>query len=138
MKPYELLDHTADLGLRIYGASCAELFQNAGRALFDVITGIDRVRPMDTKRFSVEAAYADELLVAWLGRLLYVFDTELMVFSRFRLISFRETALVAEAAGEQLDDQRHDIKTEIKAVTYHGLQLAEHNGIWEATVILDV
>ena len=51
MKKYEFFDHTADLGLRVYGSSLAELFTNAGFALFDVLTDTARVAPRQTQSF---------------------------------------------------------------------------------------
>ena len=137
-KKYELVDHTADVGLRIFGASPAELFQNAGYALFDVITDIATVTPRHRRRFRLERDCLEELLVEWLGSLLYVFDTELVLFSSFSVLEMNEKTLVADAGGEALREAEHIIKTPVKAITYHCLRIEEQSGIWTATVILDV
>ncbi|MCX5900800.1 MAG: archease, partial [Proteobacteria bacterium] len=67
MKKYELFDHTADMGLRVYGPSLAGLFENAGFALFDVLTDTARVKPRQTRRFELRRDNVEELLVEWLG-----------------------------------------------------------------------
>jgi len=138
MKKYELIDHTADIGLRIFGGSLEELFQNAGFALFDVLTGSEKVMPREKRTFELERENLEELLVEWLGTLLYVFDTEQFLCSSFKVIRLDNNRLHAEAAGEYYQDGVHSIATAVKAITYHQLTLSEKNGLWEATVIVDV
>jgi SHS2 domain-containing protein len=138
MKRYELIDHTADIGLRIFGGSLPDLFVNAGYALFDVITDINLVNCRHQKRFQLERDSIEELMVEWMSSLLYVFDTELLLFRNFNIISIDDSRLISEAEGEYFNKSIHSIKTEIKAVTYHDLKIYERKGGWEATVILDV
>jgi len=138
MKKYELIDHTADIGLRIFGQDLSDLFQNAGYALFDIITDISKVSPRQKRRFSLQRDCMEELLVEWLGRLLYVFDTEQLLFSSFQVFEISDTRLEAEAAGELYNKDIHPVKTEVKAVTYHNLNITEVNGVWQATTVLDI
>jgi SHS2 domain-containing protein len=138
MKPYKLIDHTADIGLRIYGESLEGLFRNAGFALFDLITDIAMVRPMERRRFTLERDRVDELLVEWLSSLIYIFDTEQLLFCGFPFISIDGCKLTAEAEGELFNPDRHAIRTTFKAVTYHQLEVARRDSTWQATVILDV
>ncbi len=138
MKRYELIDHTADMGLKVFGRDLSELFSNAGYALFDIITDISKVSPREKRGFSLERDCLEELLVEWLGNLLYTFDTELLVFSRFNVIKINDTSLEAEAQGRYFNEQILPIETAVKAVTYHNLSITEQNGTWEATVILDI
>lgn len=138
MKPYELIDHTADIGLRIYGETLEDLFRNGGFALCDLITDIAMVRPMERRRFTLERDRVDELLVEWLGSLLYIFDTEQLLFCGFPIISIDGCKLIAEAEGELFNPERHAIRTTLKAVTYHQLEVAQRDNTWQATVILDV
>jgi len=138
MKPYELIDHTADMGLKIYGESLEDLFRNAGLALFDLITDIALLRPLDRRSFSLERDRVDDLLVEWLGSLLYLFDTEQLLVCGFPILSIEGCSLVAEAVGELFSPDRHAIKTIIKAATYHQLEVVRRGAIWQATVILDV
>lgn len=138
MKKYELMDHTADLGLRIFGKNHCELFQNAGYALFDVITDISQVSPRKKRSFQLQRDSIEELLVEWLNALLYVFDTELFLFGSFLVSRIDNSRLIAEAEGECLNPAVHTIKTGIKAVTYHNLKIYKNKGGWQATVVLDI
>ncbi len=138
MQRYEFLDHTADIGIRIFGKNPAELFQNAGCALFDSITILSKVTPKATRRFNLQRDCLEELLVEWLGSLLYVFDTELFLFSSFTVNKIDDNCLCAEARGEPFNKDIHIIKTAVKAVTYHNLSISKKNEICEAIVVLDV
>jgi SHS2 domain-containing protein len=138
MKKYEFFDHTADMGLRIFGPSLAELFENAGFALFDVLTDTARVKPLHTLSFRLQRDNVEELLVEWLGSLLYEFDTAGLLFSRFTVEHIDGLSLAASACGEKFQPGLHELKTAVKAVTYHALSVRQENGLWQATVVIDV
>jgi SHS2 domain-containing protein len=138
MKRYEFFDHTADIGIRIFGKSLAELFENAGFALFDIITDVTKVREREMRCISISRESIDELLVEWLSSLLYFNATELLLCSKFHIREISQQHLTGESWGEILQENRHIIKTEVKAVTYHGLKVWQDNGVWKATVVLDV
>ena len=138
MKRYEFFDHTADIGIHIFGRSMPELFENAGFALFDIITDIAAVREQEMRRFALQRDSLDELLVEWLGRLLFISATELFLFRRFHVVQIDGESMQAEAWGEPMQDALHIIKTEVKAVTYHKLKVYQEEGLWHATVVLDI
>ena len=138
MQRYEFFDHTADIGIHVFGRSLPELFENAGFALFDIITDIEAVREREKRSFALQRDTVDELLVEWLGRLLFINATELFLFRRFHVLQIDGKSLQAEAWGEPLQDALHTIKTEVKAVTYHNLKVYEEQGLWHATVVLDI
>jgi SHS2 domain-containing protein len=138
MKKYEFFDHTADMGLRIYGPSLAGLFENAGCALFDVLTDTGLVQPRQRRRFRLQRENEEELLVEWLGCLLYEFDARGLLFSRFTVEQIDGLSLAASAYGEPFQQCCHELKTAVKAVTYHGLSIRQENGLWQATVVIDV
>jgi len=138
MKRYELIDHTADIGIRVFGETCAELFENAGYALFDIIAETKNVAAREKRTFQLERENIEELLVEWLNSLLFAFDTEQLLFAAFSVKTLDAGALVAEAAGDFYQNHVHVIKTAVKAITYHNLSILEKNGIWEATLVLDV
>jgi len=100
MKRYEFFDHTADIGIHIFGRSMPELFENAGFALFDIITDIAAVREQEVRWFALQRDSIDELLVEWLGRLLFISTTELFLFRRFHVVQIDGENLQAEAWGE--------------------------------------
>jgi SHS2 domain-containing protein len=135
---YEITDHTADVGLRVFGRSRAELFQNAGHALFDTITDIRLVRPVRRRALDLAGGALDELLVAWLNALVYLFDTEGMLFGVFAAGRPTPAGLHAEAWGEPYCAARHPLKTPVKAATYHNLTVSRTHRLWTATLVLDV
>ena len=138
MKKYEQTDHTADIGLKIFGNSLPDLFANAGSALCDTLTNISEVSPTTKQAFCLQRDTREELLVEWMGNLLYTFETEDLLFSKFNIISINKNSLSAEAEGEFFNPDIHFIKNGVKAVTYHKLKIEEKNGLWQAEVVLDI
>jgi SHS2 domain-containing protein len=135
---YEFLDHTGDLGIRVWAADVKGLFQEAARALFDIITDIEKVEVHVDRKVTVEASTVDELLVAWLSELLYLYEVEGLLFCDFALAEIEEGKVKGVAMGEEFREGRHPIKTSIKAVTYHQLEIKEKDGRWQAQVIFDI
>jgi SHS2 domain-containing protein len=138
LKKYETFDHTADLGVRVFGQTAKELFANAAYALFDLLTDLDRVREPLSYDLHVEAADREELLVRWLGELLFLSEIPGYLFKSFSISHLDRTSLKAVAHGETFDPSRHERKLEIKAVTYHQVAVKEEDGKWEARVIFDI
>ena len=146
MSKYEIIDHTADIGIKVKADSLAELFAGAAYAMFDIIGELGNVEPKKAFSVSVEAFSVEELLAGWLRELLYLYETKRALFKEFivkEITPLTEKGakgyrLKAEASGEKLDLARHEIKTEVKAVTYHQLSVAKKGNTWTARVILDV
>jgi SHS2 domain-containing protein len=137
-RPYRFLSHTADLGLRIWGASLQELFEHAAGALMATITDRRRLKLREIKEIMVEAPDREALLVAWLNHLLYLYDVEEFLGREFRILELTPEKLTARARGERFDPGRHISKTAVKAATYHHLEIAHQPDGWRATVILDL
>ena len=137
MLEFEVIDHTADLGIVARGESVDEVFVNAARGMFSLIVDLDTVAELTNQEIIVEAPDQEELLVTWLTELLYLFDAENLVFSRFEIIDLGNEYLRAIAYGEEFDPARHNIKSHIKAATYHMLRLQRQDG-FRAQIILDV
>ena len=135
---YELLDHTADLGIRVSAGTLEELFENAGLALFDLLTDLSRVRPAARYQLSLRAENLEGLLVQWLRELLYRFFGEKTAFCRLEVTHLTQDSLSAVCLGERMSPDRHAFRTEIKAVTYHGLRVARTEEGWTADVIFDI
>jgi len=138
VKRYEFIDHTADMGVEVYGRDLRELFQNAGEALFEIICDVSEVTESIEKRVAVDGEDLEQLMVVWLGELLYLHDVERLLFKRFEVEEVGERKLVATVYGEELKEGYHTIKTEIKAVTYHQIQVRQEDGRWIARVIFDL
>ena len=135
---YEIIEHTADVGLRVFGESLEELFINAGCGLFELIAESGKVEEKDSVNFELKAGGKEELLVGWLSELHFRFEVESLLFKRFKISEISEKFLSAIAYGEKFDPRRHELKTEIKGVTYHGLKVESNPDEWLAEVIFDV
>ena len=135
---YRILDHTADVGLEAYGADLAELFSNAAGGMFAVIAAPDTIRASKELLVRVEAENLENLLVNWLSELLYLSATRGMLLGRFEISEIDPQHLVANVFGEPIDQSRHELYTEIKAVTYHELKVEKQDQGWIARVLFDV
>jgi SHS2 domain-containing protein len=136
--PFETFDHTADLGLRVQAATLADLFSDAATALFTVITGdLSAIHPNVQKEMTLPRDENDLLLFDWLNQLLYWFDVEHLLFSRFE-VRLDDSGVHGCAWGEPLDRERHPLEHEVKAITYHGLRVEQTANGWLAEVIVDI
>ena len=135
--PFEILEHTADVGLVARGSDLSELFRNAARGMFSLICDTSRVQKKETVPIEVRDENLDFLFFAWLDELLYLTSARRFVFCDFAA-EVTEGAARGAAMGERMDPARHDLRLEIKAVTYHELKVVKQNNLWTATVIFDV
>ena len=138
MKRFEVLDHTADIGLVVYGENLKALFENAGEAFFHLITDLRKVRRRTERWINLGGESLDRLMVDWLSELLYLHDVENLLFKGFKVESVAEDGLRAIVKGEPFQEGVHVIKTEVKAVTYHQIEVRQENGRWRAQIILDL
>jgi SHS2 domain-containing protein len=138
MKRFEVLDHTADIGLIVYGGNLKALYENAGEAFFHLITDLRKVRRRVERRINIGGESLERLMVDWLSELLYLHDVENLLFKGFEVESVGEDGLRAVARGEPFQEGVHVIKTEVKAVTYHQIEVREEKGRWRAQIILDL
>ena len=135
---FELFEHTADLGLRIQAGTLEDLFCDAGRGLLAMlVANPEAVRPVQSKTVEVASAEPAHLLFDWLSELLYVFETEKLLLSEFD-ITLHHDRLIATCRGETMDVMRHEMDHEVKAITYHGLQVTQTATGSQAQVIVDI
>jgi len=137
-KKDELIEHTADKGIRVKGNDLKELFRNAASAMFDIIAEKKRpeIKKQSEVRIEQKADNLEELFVNWLNELLSLSATKEMIFSEFRINKIDKNTLQAVVIGEDIKNYR--VNTEVKAATYHQLKLEEAKGGWQAEVIFDV
>jgi len=135
LRPFE---HTADVGFVVTAANLAELFARAAWGLFDLLTDLETVRPRERSALSVTAEDRGALMVRWLSELNFLHQTEHRLLCRFEVDQASETRLTAQAWGERIDPARHTVRTEIKAVTFHGLSVEQADGVWTARILFDV
>ena len=135
---HETFEHTADLGLRIRADDLDTLFAEAGQALFAAIVDDPKsVEPREKVEVHLQGSDREYLLFDWLNELLYQFDTQHLLFSRFEA-HVSDSGLDGTAWGEPLDTARHALGHEVKAITYHGLKVEHTADGWLAEVIVDI
>ena len=136
--PYEVLEHTADVGLRIYGGTLAELFANAGRGLMALAMEPQPIQETERLPLSASGSDTEQLLVNWLSEILYHMDAKGWMFSRFAIRKCSPTAVAGEGLGERRDAASRRRAVAVKAVTYHQLSVRKTADGWQATVYFDI
>jgi SHS2 domain-containing protein len=136
MKQYELIEHTADVGVKAYGKTVAEAFEHAAEAMFDIITDESTIDSIGEYDIQLEAPDLEQLLVDWLSKLLFLNDAENLVFGKFQ-VTIDANRLAARIFGEKYNKKKHKMGVEIKAVTYHILQVNKKDPIF-VQVLFDI
>jgi protein archease len=138
MNSFRVLEHTADVGFEATGATREEAFSNAALALQDLSVDLESITAREEVAIAVDGENSQELLVNWLSQILYLFDAESWVFRDFKLARLEDRRLEATARGEKFDRDRHHVKLQVKAITYHQLALEAVPGGWRAQVYVDI
>ena len=136
MKRFEIIEHTADIGLVAYGVNLADAFANAAYGLFSIISELKRVRATESREVAVTAEDFDSLLFNWMNQLIYLFDVEYILFKSFDITEFAKHKLQATCRGERYDPSRHELKQGVKSATYHMLEVDQEKNM--VRVIFDV
>jgi len=134
---YAFLDHTADLGINVRGEDLKSLFETAAKALMHLILEGESQAKTTDMNITVSGQDLPDLLVRWLGEILYLFEGEGLVVTFVRIGFISPTRLDAALRTVPFDPAVHKIHHEIKAVTYHQIQVTEKGSFWEAQVIFD-
>jgi SHS2 domain-containing protein len=135
---FEITEHTADIGITAYGKDLAELMANAAYGMLTLIVEPVTVRSTVAGKIELEERDKVTLLVEWLNTLLYELDTNRLLFKEFDIVISGETKLSAVCHGEKLDLRRHRLKREVKAATYHNLDIIQEKDRYAATIIFDI
>jgi SHS2 domain-containing protein len=140
MKNFEFLDiTTADAAFAAYGKNLNELFANAALAMFEVMVNTEQIKPRIEKEVEIEAKDLCGLLFEWLNNLLIFYGSENLAFSKFNVkIDEKNFKLRSKCFGEKINPERHETKTEVKACTYHKMEIKKVNDKWRAQVIVDI
>jgi SHS2 domain-containing protein len=138
MKKYDLIDHTADIGIKAYGKTLSEAFENAAKGMFDIITNKSEVDNTGQYNIELNASDLEQLLVDFLSELLYLHSANNIVFGFFKLdVDEVKKSLKGTFYGEKLNISKHKIGAEIKAVTYHMLEVKK-NKSYRVQVLFDI
>jgi len=135
---YEFFEHTADVGMRVRGASLAELFIHAAQGLVALVAEDSAIRPTESRPVALAASSVEELLQAWLTEFIVWFDVECFLPGAYELEAVSATSLRGRVRGERFDPARHTHGTEVKGVTRHQFRVEKADGHWEAQLIFDV
>lgn len=133
---YEILEHTADIGIQAYGKTLAELYSNVAEGMFAIIYDVPDGKGSESIALEIEGMDAEHLMVRWLSELLNL-SREGWAFARFEISHIRERKIMARCHGVK-HKQPLKPKTEIKLVTYHGLKVERREEGYKAEVIFDV
>jgi SHS2 domain-containing protein len=121
---YEIIEHTADVGVKAFGTNISECFAHAAKGMFDIITDSSSIDEVGEYNLKLHAEDLEQLLVDFLSELLFLHSSRNLVFGSFTVEINEETVeLFANIKGETLDLEKHHYGVEIKAVTYHMLQV---------------
>ena len=141
---FELVDHTADVGLKVWSKDWRELFELAAKGMTSLIVDPASVNKKEKISVQIKGKDLESLFIEWLREVLYLVEKG-MAFSDFEVHgdifshNAEENYVVrALLRGERIDLKRHDICTEIKAITRHGLSISKHGDQWRANILFDV
>ncbi len=140
---FAIVEHTADVGLRIWAPTLEGLFDQAALGMVSLLTDPAKVRPGRTEEVAVDGADLEETLIAWLQEILYRFEVKRFVPARIEIQEVTPRRVRARIEGESLDRTRHEVRMDIKAATYHDLavrreQETDGSHRWSTTVIFDI
>ena len=134
---YKLIDHTADCGIHVFGDDVKNLFQNAAMALVDQLVETADLLARQERRMTIEGDDWPDLMVNWLREILYLWTGEEVLVRSVQIESIAENILSSKLWVDPFSPERHKLKSEIKAVTYHQIQVFDTGNRWEAKVIFD-
>ncbi|MCE5330467.1 archease [bacterium] len=146
-KKYETLEYLSDIKLKVYGKSIKEIFRNAAEGMFALITDIKKIEKAVEKNIEItinEKIEIEDLLIIWLEKLLFINEVNSMVFAEFNIDKLinrdDKSAIIANVTGEKINLKKHEILIQIKAPTYHDLNINRNDrtGIFTVEIVFDV
>ncbi|MBN1396572.1 MAG: archease [Bacteroidetes bacterium] len=135
---FKFIDHPSDFGIEAYGESVQDVFKNAALGLISAVAVSSGIEIRQERKIEINAMDRDNLLVRWLTEILYLYDAEKFLTADVKFEKLTETFLKAKIFGEVYNSTRHELKADVKAVTYHQLKIEEKNGDWTARIFVDV
>jgi len=140
--PYTYLEDiaTADAAFEVEGQTLEELFRDAAIATFEVMVDTESVEPGITKEIELKNKDIDNLFFDWLSELVYLKDADAIIFCEFDVSIKKNDSykLNATVSGETIDQEKHALRSDVKAVTYHMFEVKKKGENWTARVILDI
>lgn len=122
------VEHTADIGLRVWGPSLEELFEQAADGMVSLLVDQERIRSIERREIALEAADLEEALVTFLQEILYIYEVGRFIPAAISVLSAGSSGVRFQIEGEPFDAKRHRPRADIKAATYHNLTIRETRG----------
>ena len=135
---YTVIDHTADLGITVRGTDIKDLFEEAARSITHLMVRADPAKETKTIKLSVTGCDSTDLMVRWLGEILYLLEGDNNMVIHTRIDSISPSHLNATLKTVPFDPNTDEILYEIKAVTYHQIEVAQKDDHWKARIIFDL
>jgi SHS2 domain-containing protein len=135
---FRILEHPSDLGIEASGSTVGEAFEQAALGLVAVIAEPKTIEAVVERLVELDAQDAESLLVKWLSEILYLYDGEDYLVKEAKIDSISATNLKARLLGEEYQPEKHTLKLDVKAVTYHQLSIETKNGRTTVQVFLDI
>ncbi len=131
---YEILEHTADLKIRAFGRLLEELFNNILAAMVEATKPIIIDQTASVEEIKIKAENLENLLIDFLSEVIYQTDLNDVVYTKAEFKKITEKGLEGKTFGQKIKT----FETEIKAITWHELEIKKINNLWQATVVFDV
>ncbi len=139
MGSFELIEHTADIGVVGRGNTLAEALEWAATGMFAFMADLDQVGESESVPVSLTAPDREALAVDWLNELLYRFEADDFLPKRCTVtVNDDGTALDATCVGETVEQRQVDVRAAVKAATYHAVEVARTTAEWRVRVYLDI
>jgi SHS2 domain-containing protein len=137
-KDFEIIEHTADAGVRSYGETLEEAFVNIARGMTSLIVRPETIKENICREINISAPDRETLMVEWLNELIYYFDTENIVFKKFDIVHLTSSEIKVRCFGERIDRTIHEVERGIKAATYYMLKVERNSDGYSAQAFFDI
>jgi SHS2 domain-containing protein len=135
---WEHFPHSSDIGVRGFGGSVEEAFEQAAVALTAIVADVSKIEESESVEVRCEAPDLELLLLSWLNAVIYEMAVRTMLFSKFRVVT-SGCSLTGSLGGERVDPERHHVAVEAKGATMTALRVQrEQDGQWLAQCVVDV
>ncbi|AHC50972.1 archease [Sulfolobus acidocaldarius SUSAZ] len=139
MTRFEFFDHTADIGIIAYGRSLEEAFESAALAVFEVMTDTSKIEYKVEVEIEEIGSDLENLLYKWIESLLVYYDSDLLLFGKFKVnIDLNTMTLKGKAYGEKFNPEKHERRTVVKAMTYHEMLISQNDGTYILRFVVDI
>ena len=115
-----------------------EVFLNAAHGLISIVAGSSKIEPRQKRSIALQALDRENLLVRWLAEILYLYGAEKFLTADVQFEILTDTLIKANLLGEPYNASKHELKLDVKAITYHQLKMEDHLGTWTARVFVDI